>query len=89
MSPEGLDTLRVLIQGEFKNLDTQLKDLSKRLEEHHDDLYGRDSDTPGMKLKVDRLEQAKKNSDKHLGVVYATAIALVFKTLWDWITTHR
>ena len=89
MSSEGSETLRVFIQGEFKNFDTKLEDIINRLDEHHNDLYGKDSDTPGIKLKVDRLEQSKKNSDKHLGVVYGTAIALFFKTAWDWVMGHK
>lgn len=83
----GVDNLATFIRGEFKNFDTKLEAYAKRLEEHHYEIYGKEgSDMPGIKLKVDRLEQSKKSSDKHLGVVYTTAIALIFKSLWDWFS---
>ena len=84
-----VDNLKTYMDGKFSVLNEKLDGKFKILDEHHNDLYGVDNDTPGIKLKVDRLEQSKKNSDKHLGVVYGTAVALILKTFWDWITNHK
>lgn len=84
-----IENLKTYMDGKFSALNEKLDGKFKILDEHHNDLYGVDNDTPGIKLKVDRLEQSKKNSDKHLGVVYGTAVALAFKTFWDWIMSHK
>jgi len=82
----GVDNLATFIRGEFKNFETKLDEISREQRELRNDLYGKDSDTPGIKMKVDRLEQDKKRAEKHLFVVYTTAITLLLKSLWDWFS---
>ena len=84
-----VDNLKTFMDGKFDLLNNRIDTMCKRMEEHHNDLYGKDSDTPGIKTKVDRLDQHKKNADKHIMVVYSTAIALIFKTLADWFSGHK
>jgi hypothetical protein len=84
-----LKTLEAFIDGKFKLLNEQFRGILSVQAEHHRDLYGEDIDRPGIKLKVDRLEQAKKNTDKHLIIVYTSAIGLLFKLAWDFIMKAR
>ena len=84
-----IENLKTFMEGKFDLLNNRIDTMCKRIEEHHGDLYGRDNDTPGIKTKVDRLDQHKKNSEKHIMVVYSTAVALVFKSIWDWFGGHK
>lgn len=39
-------------------------------------------------IRVDRLEQDRKRSEKIEGLAWASGIGLVFKVLWDIIVSH-
>lgn len=62
----------------------------KRLIDRHDVILfgrnGQDDDNPGMIVEMDRLKQHRKDTEKTAFVVWATAIGLGLKTLWDMIT---
>lgn len=84
-----VENLKTFMNGKFELTDEKLDSVIIILGELRADLYGKDSDTPGMKIKVDRLEQARKKQDQSLAVVYGTTVALILKALWDYITKPR
>lgn len=43
---------------------------------------------PDIFLRIDRLEQDKKRSDRAEGLAWASGIGLAFKIAWDIIVSH-
>ncbi len=85
----GVENLATFIRGEFKNFDTKLESYVKKLNEHHDEIYGKDSDTPGLKIKVHDLVENKKKADKHFWVVYPAIIVLALEAIREFIMGHK
>ena len=59
--------------------------LKRMLEEHHKTLYGEGSD-PGLSKTVDRLNQAKGHSDKHLFAIYSAGVVLILNAIREYFT---
>lgn len=83
------ENLATFIQGEFKAFDATLQSIIERQNEHHQELYGKDSNTPGIKVKVDRLEQSKKLSDLLSTGALVSFLGLISKAIWDLFTGHK
>lgn len=60
-----------------------LKNIEEVQERHSHILFGRDEGKGGLILEVDRLRIHKQDTEKRTFVVYATAIGLALKTIWD------
>ena len=69
--------LAVLIGGQDR--------IEELLKEHHVTLYGDDQkDTPGLKTKVDRLQQSKISNDFFAKTGFTAAVGVVIKMVYDW-----
>lgn len=60
------------------------ENIVKLLQKHDDLIYG--NGTPGLKTRLDRLEQNKIQHDKHAMVGWSAMVGLVLKTVWDFFT---
>lgn len=62
-----------------------LKNIEEIQERHSHILFGKDEGRGGLILDVDRLKVHKQDTERTAFMVYATAIGLVLKTIWDMI----
>lgn len=84
---DGNDLQNVFIA--INNVNNHLESLSRKIDDdikpllkkHDETLYGNHS--IGMATKIDRLEQSKKNHDKHAFAAWGAAIGLLIKSIWD------
>jgi len=53
-----------------------------KVEDHHKTLYGVNG-TPGLTISVDRLNQAERIRERHLGVIYTAIAGLSIKEFWS------
>lgn len=83
---EPLHATVVRVETHLENQDKRAKRLEERVDDIHEALVG-SGDGPGLKGRVDRLEQAHKRREKHIwglwtaaGTIAATLIARLLKT---------
>ena len=68
-------------------LSTLSVDIKEMLKKHEQELYGNGKE--GLKIKVDRLEIHKKNTDIHSIAGYTAFVGLIGKLVYDWIQKPR
>lgn len=62
------------------------KNVSDKVDKIYDLLIGTgEDDSPGLKIKVDRLEIGQKVAAEHRAILYAGVVALGFNALWEWL----
>lgn len=70
-------------------LDLVVKPVVELQREHHKTLFGDGSESnQGLRVDMDRVKQDRRRSDRHFWVVYPTLLALLLKTVWDFIIGH-
>lgn len=89
MANNDIENLKTFMDGKFDLLNNRIDTMCRKIEEHHGDLYGKDSNTPGVKIKVDRLEQSKKVSDMFTYTMFVSMIGLFVKTIWEFFTGNK
>jgi hypothetical protein len=60
--------------------------VSKFIEKMDEELNG-SRDEPGLKVKLDRIQQIVETRTKHVFIIYVTLIGLVVGWVFKWIST--
>jgi len=73
------------IKTSLSSINQSLETIKETQGRHGQILFGKDEVKGGLIIDGDRLVQHKKNTERTAFTVYATAIGLVLKTVWDMI----
>ena len=71
------------IKISLSSINQSLVIIQETQDRHGRILFGKDESVGGLIVDIDRLKEHKKNTERTAFTVYATAIGLVLKTVWD------
>lgn len=76
--PAETDKVIHQIHGELIEFRSEMKTraghFQELLEDHHTTLYGDGNGTPGMRVRMDRLEQSSKAREKHIFAIWTAVL---------------
>lgn len=78
---DKVDSLRGVVDKHIESTLIYREAQRKTLDEHSKELWGSNSD-PGLKTKVDRIEQVENNRKWAIKATYGSVIGLLIERLW-------
>ena len=75
-----LEKLR--IHERLSIIETEVKNSCQKIDKMFDYLVG--NGHPGLKTRIDRIEQHHANKEKHWIAIYTALVGLAIKSVWDW-----
>jgi hypothetical protein len=78
-----VNTIQSKIDGKLSNVAKELSSLNENFKEFTEHYYGDGMQNPGIPIRLDRLEQAKKRQSTIGYILLPVVASLVLKVIWD------
>lgn len=79
---DKVDSLRGVVDKHIESTIIYRQAQSEKLSEHSKEIWGSNGD-PGLKTKVDRIEQVENNRKWTIKAVCGSVLALIVERLWQ------
>lgn len=79
---DKVDALRGVVDRHIESTIIYREAQTKTLQQHSKEIWGGDNGDPGIKTKLDRIEQVENNRKWAIKATYGSVLGLIVERLW-------